>query len=106
MSELKLSKMIDLTTIQTFEVSPDVKILSEANIILTKQNKLLKNILIVAVVGGAIYITFRIIKSVRKSRLNIPNEIKIVSVDTNENINIVKDPKIKPVIPVIKPPVI
>ncbi len=62
--------MIDFTEIQTFDVLPETKVLNNANLLLTKENKYLKNALTYLIVGLLIYWAYKHYKPDNKKGSN------------------------------------
>lgn len=73
--------MIDLTTIQAFEVPKDIKLLQEENSSLTLNNRHLKNILLVGLATGGVLIIYLYREQLKLKKLITPQKIE------NENSN-------------------
>jgi hypothetical protein len=58
--------MIDLTTIQTFQIPLDVDVLQNKVVTLTEANKNLKRILLLLVISAAAYGVYQIYKNYNK----------------------------------------
>ena len=54
--------MIDITTIQTYPVSPALSSLQATNSAISETNKKLKTVLTIIAIGTGLYITYRLIK--------------------------------------------
>ena len=76
--------MIDLTTIQMFDVMPDLKALNNTNISLGKENNVLTTLVNVLFIGTGLYVGYRLISYYNKNKHKISNGELIVNVDSIE----------------------
>ena len=67
--------MIDLTTIQTYEVPPPIDALQKENTELKRINKTIKAILFVAAGFAAVYVIYKVYKSVNNNRKNVNQKL-------------------------------
>ncbi len=67
--------MIDITTIQTFPVSPVLSHLQTTNTKLSKDKQQLKTALIIIGLAGSAYIAYRLIKKYNEDKQRAENQL-------------------------------
>lgn len=65
--------MIDITTIQTYPVSPALSSLQSTNAIISENNRQLKMVLIIIAITAGTYITYRLIKKYNEDKARAEN---------------------------------
>jgi hypothetical protein len=65
--------MIDITTIQTYPVSPALSSLQATNSLISENNRQLKMALIIITITAGTYITYRLIKRYNEDKARAEN---------------------------------